>query len=86
MTGSTDMGDLTHILPAIQPTVGGFYGDLHSKEMLASDDYAAYVVPAKIMALTVIKLLSDDGKRIRKVKENFKPLMTKQEYIKNISE
>ncbi|MFA7637516.1 MAG: amidohydrolase, partial [Monoglobales bacterium] len=75
MTGSTDMGDLTHIIPAIQPTVGGFYGDLHSRDMLVSDDYAAYVIPAKIMALTVMKLLSNDGKGIIQVKENFKPLM-----------
>lgn len=80
------MGDITHIMPAIQPTVGGFYGDLHSREMLASDDYSAYVIPAKIMALTVFKLLSQEGKRIKQVKENFKPLMTKEEYLQSISE
>ena len=68
MVGSTDIGDLSHILPCIQPTVGGFEGELHSKEFKVTDPYIAYVLPAKIMALTVVRLLADGGQGIQAVK------------------
>lgn len=65
MVGSTDIGDLSQLIPCIQPTVGGFEGELHSKEFKVADPYTAYVLPAKIMALTVVRLLADDGERIQ---------------------
>lgn len=68
MVGSTDIGDLSHILPCIQPTVGGFTGELHSKEFQVADPYTAYVLPAKMMALTVVRLLEEDGRGIQAVK------------------
>lgn len=58
--GSTDMGDLSYILPVIQPTVNGFSGTLHSKDFAVRDEYAAYILPAKIMAATVIDVLLHD--------------------------
>ena len=71
MVGSTDIGDLSHILPCIQPTVGGFTGELHSKEFEVADPYTAYVLPAKMMALTVVRLLADGGQKIQEVKAKF---------------
>lgn len=68
MVGSTDIGDLSHILPCIQPSVGGFTGELHSKEFQVADPYTAYVLPAKMMALTVVRLLTEDGRVIREIK------------------
>ena len=68
MVGSSDIGDVSHILPCIQPTVGGFEGELHSKEFKVTDPYTAYVLPAKLMALTVVRLLADGGRRIQAVK------------------
>ena len=70
MVGSTDIGDLSHILPCIQPTVGGFEGELHSKEFKVTDPYIAYVLPAKIMALTVVRLLANGGQGIQAVKSD----------------
>lgn len=70
MVGSTDIGDLSHILPCIQPTMGGFEGELHSKEFKVADPYTAYVLPAKIMALTAVRLLADGGKGIQAVKDS----------------
>lgn len=66
MVGSTDIGDLSHVIPCIQPTVGGFVGELHSKEFKVADPYTAYVLPAKIMALTVVHLLAEGGYGIEK--------------------
>ncbi len=82
MTGSSDVGDLSHLIPTIQPTVGGYVGALHTKEFGASDKYLAYVVPAKIMAFTVIDLLADDAALAKQIKAEFKPLLTKEEYYK----
>ena len=82
ITGSTDMGDLSSILPAIQPSVGGFCGLLHSKEFNIKDKEAAYLLPAKVMALTVAELLYNHAEKAKAVKETFKPQMTKEEYLK----
>ena len=71
MVGSTDMGDLSHVIPCIQPTMGGFEGELHSKEFKVTDPYAAYVLPAKIMALTVVRLLSDNGTKLDEIKRRY---------------
>ncbi len=79
--GSTDVGDLSYIMPVIQPTVGGFDGALHSSEFCTADKTAAYIIPAKIMALTAVRLLSNNCERGNKIKEQFKADMTKEEYI-----
>ena len=82
MTGSSDIGDVSYLLPTIQPMVGGFVGQLHAKEFSTSDDYTAYVLPAKLMALTAVRLLENGAKLGKEIKNGFKPLMTKEEYIK----
>lgn len=82
MVGSTDIGDLGHIMPIIQPTMGGFYGTLHSGEFSIADIDAAYIIPAKIMALTVIDLLYNGAAEALRVKREFTPKLTKEEYIK----
>ena len=81
MTGSTDIGDLGHLMPVIQPMMGGFTGSLHSAEFSVADEELAYINPAKIMAMTVIDLLFDGAKGAAAVKESFAPRLTKEEYI-----
>ena len=81
MVGSSDVGDLSHIIPTIQPTMGGFLGSAHSREFKISDPDLAYIQPAKLMALTVIDLLFDGARVAKKIKADFKPVLTKQEYI-----
>ena len=72
MTGSTDIGDLSQIIPCIQPTMGGFSGALHGKDFAISDEEAVYITGSKLLALTVYDLLKDGAKLAREVKENFK--------------
>lgn len=84
MTGSTDIGDLSHLIPVIQPTVGGFDGVLHSKEFHMTDAEAAILIPAKIMALTVVRMLYNKAQLGMKIKHDFKPIMTKEEYIETL--
>ncbi len=80
MIGSSDIGDLCHIMPTVQPIIGGFVGSAHSKEFKIADKYAAYILPAKIMALTVVDLLFGEGECAKKIKNDFKPLLAKEEY------
>lgn len=80
--GSSDMGDLSYIMPVIQPTMGGFFGSLHSTEFKVSSNAYAYLNPAKLMAMTVIDLLYNGAVRALEIKKNFKPILTKEEYIK----
>ena len=82
MCGSTDIGDLGHLIPIIQPMMGGFAGKLHAEDFAVVDKTAAYINPAKLMALTVIDLLADGAKGALNIKANFVPTLTKEEYIK----
>ena len=82
LTGSTDAGDVSHIIPTLHPTVGGFAGNAHSKDFKIVDPDMAYVIPAKAMALTVVDLLFDDAKLAKDIKAKFKPKFTKESYLR----
>ena len=79
--GSTDMGDISHILPSIHPFVGGVCGAHHTKDFHATDHAAACLLPAKIMAATVIDLLADNAVCANQIRQNFRPVLTKAEYL-----
>ena len=81
MVGSSDMGDLCHLIPAIQPTMGGWTGNLHAKDFAPTDKTLAYINPAKIMAMTVIDLLYNGAVEAKRIKANFVPKLTKEEYF-----
>ena len=81
MVGSSDMGDLCHLIPAIQPTMGGWVGNLHAKDFAPTDTTLAYINPAKIMAMTVIDLLYDGATAAKEIKAAFVPKLTKEEYF-----
>ncbi|MBD3304760.1 amidohydrolase [candidate division KSB3 bacterium] len=80
--GSTDMGDITQLLPGIHPFIGGFKGDMHGSDFQIGDEEMAYMLPAKLYAMTVIDLLSDGAKTAKQVLQNFTPIVTKDAYLK----
>lgn len=80
-TGSTDMGDIAHIMPALHPYVGGFSGAGHGADWHIDDTYLAYILPAKLMAMTVIDLLANNAARATEILERDTPRMTKAEYL-----
>lgn len=84
--GSLDMGDLSQIIPTLHPFVGGIEGGLHTREFKLVDRELAYIIPAKIMAMTLIDLLYEDGKSAKDILNEYKPPMTKEEYLKNQEE
>ncbi|MDD4570772.1 MAG: peptidase dimerization domain-containing protein, partial [Tepidanaerobacteraceae bacterium] len=82
LTGSTDAGDLSAIMPVLHPTTGGFLGNAHSKDFKVVDPEMVYIIPAKAMAMTVVDLLFDGAKSAKEIKSNFKPEFTKDSYLK----
>ncbi len=81
--GSTDAGDLSHILPIAHAHVGGAEGIFHSESFEVPDKELAYITAAKLLATTAIDLLADGAAKALEIKSHFKPLMTKEEYLKD---
>ena len=79
--GSTDMGDISHLVPSIHPFVGGVCGSHHTKEFAACDYVSACVLPAKMLAMTAVDLLCNGGEKAMAIKSSSRPLLTKSEYI-----
>ena len=81
-SASTDMGDVSHIIPVIHPFIGGTNGLLHTADFHAVDFKAAVLLPAKAFAMTLIDLLYEDAQEAKAILDNFEPILTKEEYIK----
>jgi amidohydrolase len=79
--GSTDMGDISHILPSVHPYAGGAAGAGHGADYRITDYGQAVLNPAKALAMTAIDLLGSDARAARRVIDEFKPQMTKEEYL-----
>ena len=79
--GSTDMGDLSQIMPTLHPYAGGGDGVGHSETYLIHDYEKAVIQPAKAMACTVIDLLSNNAAKAKEIKEKHDYNMTASEYL-----
>jgi amidohydrolase len=79
--GSTDMGDISQILPTIHPYAGGASGAGHGADYRIDDYSRAVTNPAKALAMTVIDLLADDAREAKRVKAEFKGHMSRDEYL-----
>jgi metal-dependent amidase/aminoacylase/carboxypeptidase family protein len=79
-TGSTDLGDFSCIMPTTSIGMGGCTGASHSRHFRIMDKETAYVLPAKVMALTCIDLLYDKAKLAKEIIRNFKPSIPPGDY------
>lgn len=79
--GSTDVGDICNLMPCIHPHVGCVHGALHSAEFELFQKQAAYIKTTKVMAMTVIDLLYDDAQGLEDILKDYKPRMTKEQYL-----
>jgi len=80
-TASTDMGDISHIMPAIHPYTGGNVGSLHTKNFECVNFADNVLLPAKAFAMTIIDLLWEGASDAKEILTNNPPLLTKEEYI-----
>jgi amidohydrolase len=80
-SGSTDMGDISHVMPTLHPYMGGAVGSGHGADYMIADPRLAYVEPAKQLALMAVDLLWDGGAAARDILREWKPRMTKEQYL-----
>ena len=68
------MGDLSHLFPVVNFYLRGFAGQLHSPDFAITDEKKAFLLPAKLLALTAYRLLRDNAREARQVMERFEPV------------
>ena len=81
-TGSTDMGDISHLMPTIHPYVGGATGLGHGANYVVHDYNLAVISAAKAMAGTVVDLMGDGADAAGKIIAGHRPEMSRQEYLR----
>ncbi|MHB9033435.1 MAG: amidohydrolase [Anaerolineae bacterium] len=79
--GSTDIGDVSQVIPAIEAVSIGAAGAGHSAEFHIQNPEVAYIVPAKIAAMTIIDLLANEAALARSVISAYQPAMTLTRYL-----
>jgi len=72
-SGSTDMGDLSCIMPVIHPYSGGASGTSHGNDFYIVDPEAACVASAKLQLSMLALLLGDGAERAKKIAEEYTP-------------
>ena len=78
--GSTDMGDVSTILPALHGYCPGFGGTAHGCDFFVADEDVAYVRNAKIAAAMAVRLLCDDAAVARPIAAKKASLMSVEDY------
>ncbi len=80
-TGSTDMGDLSQVMPILHPYIGGARGSGHGADYEIVDKPLMYVMPAKALTSMAIDLLYDGAAGAKQVLKAAKPPMTREQYL-----
>ena len=80
--GSTDMGDISRLMPVIHPYVGGATGLGHGATYVVEDYALAVIKGAKVLAYTAIDLLGDNASHGNSVAGGQRADMSIPEYLK----
>jgi len=87
ITGCTDMGDVSCVMPTVQMHIPGAGGKGHGIDFQIADPETACVKAAQVQLITLVKLLSDDAKRAKEILAQHTPLFaTKQEYFETMDQ
>lgn len=73
-SGSTDMGDLSCIMPVVHPYAAGAKGKSHGNDYQIADPIAACVDNAKMQLAMLYILLSNGAKRAKQIISEYQPL------------
>jgi amidohydrolase len=86
LTGSTDLGDVSHLMPTLHAYFNVSKGNIHTEHFAIEDRPLAYVESAKGLALTAVDLLWDQAREGLRIKEAYRPKYTKAEYLRVMDE
>lgn len=80
--GSTDVGDVQHLMPVLTFNTGGAKGGFHQVDFDIVDEDEAYILTSKIFALSAYRLLRDGGKLAKQEVKSYSPkFRNKEEYV-----
>ena len=79
--GSTDMGDVSHLMPVVHPWVGCVSGVLHGANYRLTDEKTAFTKTPQVLAGTIVDLLWNDAAEAERICAAHKPELTKAEYL-----
>jgi amidohydrolase len=82
LTGSSDMGDISHLMPGLHPMIKAGSANVHTEGFSIVDARLAYIESAKGLAMTVVDLLWDGAREGLKIKSAYKPRYTKEQFLK----
>jgi amidohydrolase len=85
-TSSTDMGDVSALVPTMQSYAGGASGRSHSDEFEITDWELDVIEAGKALASTVISLLSDSAALGQRLVDDFEASLTIPEYLATLRE
>ena len=78
---STDMGDLSQLIPALHAYCAGFTGSPHAKDFVVTDPEKAYIDGAKLLAMDAVELLAGNAEKGREIAA-LPRTMDKETYLK----
>ena len=78
---STDMGDVSMIMPALHAYTGGTGGTPHARDFVVTDPDQAYLRPAKLLAMNAVELLYGNAESAYAVLKT-EPELTREDYKK----
>ena len=78
-SGSTDMGDLSCIMPVVHPYAAGATGKAHGSDYEITDPVAACLASAKLQLAMLLLLLSDGAKKAKEIVSAFQPAFASKE-------
>ena len=81
--GSSDAGDVGHLIPTMQANIAGAQGGFHTENYRLVDREMAYINSAKALVMTAIDLLADGAEAGLNIQKAFVPKMTKEQYLKD---
>lgn len=79
---SDDLGDISAFKPVIQIGFSGFSGDYHNFDFDIKDEEMAYIIPAKLLAMTAYDMMTSKEK-MDAILSKFSPTLTMERYCKD---
>ena len=72
------MGDVSHLIPVVHPWVGCAKGVLHGANFVLDNEEVAYEKSPEVLAMTIIDLLYDDAKKLKKFAPTSNPSLRRK--------
>lgn len=84
-TGCSDMGDMTMLMPAIHPFIGGAEGASHGDRYTMPQGTEGAVCAVKVYLTMLQKLLANGAERAKQIVAEFEPVFSsKEEYFRHV--